>query len=121
MKAVKTAVILLLCSLAFVITNSILLTEIINGVLTEIDAAGDDITTAEESYSKIYDGLKDKLSYVSLTVNHEDLSSITDEFAELVGSARANDEEGFLAVKSRLISSLEHLKRLVGINIDSIL
>ena len=41
-------------------------------------------------------------------------------FAELIGMAKVGDSEGAQVTKSRLKYSLEHLKRLAGMNIDSI-
>lgn len=59
--------------------------------------------------------------FFSLTVNHDDLTSIEDNFAEMIGSLRVKDSDGASIVKNRLIHSLEHLKRLSGINIDAII
>lgn len=121
MKAVRVAIILLICSSTFVVTNSLVLSSIIDNVLINIESEDENLIEAKEKYTRIYDELKGKMSYISLTVNHEDLTSITEGFAELIGTLEANDGDAFTTVKSRLISSLEHIRRLAGINIDSIL
>ena len=121
MKAVRIALILLICSMIFVIANSLTLSHIIDDVIEKTEDAASITEGKKEEYERIYGELEDKMTYISLTVNHEDLTSITDGFAELIGTLEAEDEEAFITVKSRLISSLEHIRRLAGINIDSIL
>lgn len=121
MKAVRFAVILLLCSLTFVVVNSLTLSAILDDVIEKTENTRDDDPNLQEKYEEIYSDLESKMTYVSLTVNHEDLTSITDGFAELIGTLEAGDRDSFIAVKSRLISSLKHIRRLAGINIDSIL
>lgn len=121
MKAVKIAVILLICSAGFVVANSLALSHIIDDVIFKTENVAQASEDTKEEYKKIYEELESKLSYISLTVNHEDLTSITEGFAELIGTLEAGDEKTFITVKSRLISSLRHIRRLAGINIDSIL
>ncbi len=121
MKAVRIAIILLICSMTFVISNSLVLSNIIDNVITKTEQASDDVMGAKDEYERIYQDLDSKMTYISLTVNHEDLTSITEGFAELIGAVEAGDEDAFITVKSRLISSLKHIRRLAGINIDSIL
>ena len=121
MKAVRVAIILLICSATFVVVNSFVLSSIIDNVLIKIEDEDTDINAAKEKYKQLYVELQNKMSYISLTVNHEDLTSITEGFAELIGTLEAGDEDAFTTVKSRLISSLKHIRRLAGINIDSIL
>ena len=76
---------------------------------------------SHQEYERLYKDFKKKEQYISLTVNHEDLTDVESSFSEIVGAAKANDEEAFLTIKSRLIDALDHLRRLSGINIDSIL
>ena len=121
MKAVNIAVILLLCSLTFVVANSLSLTAIIDDVIEKTENTDDNEVNLKETYEEIYSEFESKMTYISLTVNHEDLTSITDAFSELIGTLEAEDQTSFVAVKSRLISSLKHIIRLAGINIDSIL
>lgn len=59
--------------------------------------------------------------FISLTVSHDDLTNIEDGFAELVGCLKVDDTDGATIIKSRLLNYLEHLRRLSGINFDSII
>ncbi len=59
--------------------------------------------------------------FISLTVSHDDLTSIEEGFAELIGAARGGNTDEILKVKSRLSDALKHLGRLSGVNIDSIM
>lgn len=61
------------------------------------------------------------LGFISLTVSHDDLTNIQDGFAELLGYLSVSDTDGAQVTKNRLIDSLSHLRRLSGINIDSII
>ena len=122
MKTVKSAYVILCFSLLAVIINSITLNMLISKTLNEVKALPDILY--ESSYTdheKIYNDFKKKEKYISLTVNHEDLTEVETSFAELLGATKAKDEESMLTIKSRLIDALEHLRRLSGINIDSIL
>ena len=58
--------------------------------------------------------------YIGLTVSHDDLTNIEEDFNEILGAIEADDEESLIIAKSRLIGSLSHLRRLSGINADSI-
>ena len=121
MKTVKIAFALLIISLVTVIGNSMALGNIVQDITDKVSQAEEsDPKAAHIEYSEIFDRYKSKLTYISLTVNHEDLTSIEESFAEIIGAAQAEDMDTLLAVKSRLIGSLTHLKRLSGINIDSI-
>jgi hypothetical protein len=81
----------------------------------------DDTEKLLSVYSEIYDDYRQRQKFLSITVNHEDLTTIETEFEEILGSALADDKENIIIAKSRLIGALEHIRRLSGINIDSIL
>ena len=65
--------------------------------------------------------LKKKELFMGLTVNHEDLSDIKNEFSELLGYLSVDDAQEAFVVKNRLKDSLSHLRRLSGFNIDAII
>ena len=71
-------------------------------------------------YSSIFDEYMKKQHFIGLTVNHEDLTNIEQEFHEILGAIEADDKESLIIAKSRLIGSLSHIRRLSGINADSI-
>ncbi len=122
MKSVKVAAALLIITLLAVILNSVILRSILADVYDMVDSAEEDDTlTAYYEYGEIFEYFKKKESFISLTVSHEDLTAIEDGFAEIIGAAKAGDKEGLITIKSRLKSSIEHLRRLAGINIESIL
>ncbi len=115
MKSVRIAAVLLALTLVAVVINAIAVRNIISGLL-------DDIEEAEANeYEDIFNHFKDIESYVSLSVDHEDMMNIELAFAELIGAVEVGDDKSVAAIKSRLKYSLEHMRRLSGINIDSIL
>ena len=121
MKAVKLAFALLIICLAAVITNSLVLRSIITDLTERVESAEEEnADVALREFEEIYRYYQKKLTYISLTVNHQDLTSIDESFTEIIGAAKAKDMDTLLTVKSRLIGALTHLKRLSGINIDSI-
>ena len=65
--------------------------------------------------------LKKKELFMGLTVNHEDLTDIKNEFSELLGYLSVDDAKEAFVVKNRLKDSLSHLRRLSGFNIDAII
>ena len=121
MKMVRIAAILLVITLLTVIINSIVLKNIIDEILCDVtDADEEDAELAFNKYTEIYEKYKKMSSYISLTVNHEDLTDIENSFAEIIGAAKCQDLDGVTTIKSRLISALKHLRRLSGVNLDSI-
>ena len=121
MKSLKLAFALLILTLALVIANSIILNGIISDIEERISSAEEkNFETALLEYEEIYENFKKKEVYISLTVSHDDLTRIEDGFAEIIGAAKAEDEDGVITAKSRLKESLGHLRRLSGINISSI-
>lgn len=69
----------------------------------------------------VYDDFKKTESYISLTVNHNDLTNIEGLFSEMIGYIGVDDRAEALVTKNRLLDSLEHLRRLSGFNIDAII
>ena len=121
MKMVRIAAILLVITLLTVIINSIILKNVIDEILHDVaDADDDNAEHALNEYLEIYGKYEKLSSYISLTVNHEDLTDIENSFAEIIGAAKSGDLDGVITIKSRLISALKHLRRLSGINLDSI-
>lgn len=122
MKLIKIAYAIFFTTLILVILNSVLLNSLISETITEVENAEEnDTKKAEGEYEKIYKKFKVKETYIAITVNHEDMTNIEDAFSEVIGAAEAGDREGIITAKNRLIDALRHLKRLSGINIDSIL
>ena len=77
-------------------------------------------TDSYEVYYDIYLEYMKTQRFIGLTVSHDDLTNIESEFNEILGSIKADDEENLIIAKSRLIGALTHLRRLSGVNADSI-
>ena len=121
MKEKVTAIIIFILIIGFVITNSILLQNITSMLTEEISNLAVDSEGALEEITKIDKSFKSKENYIGLTVSHDDLTNIEDCFAELTGYLSVGDSDGAEVTKHRLIRFLEHLRRLVGFNVDTII
>ncbi len=121
MKAVWIAIGLLIASVAIVTFNSITLSLMFDNMYCEVASASDaDITEAGEKYQEILDEYKGRISLIALSIKHSELSDIEESLTELISSCRAGNAEEAQLIKSRLMSELSHIRRLVGFNIDSI-
>ena len=120
MKTVIAAYVVLAVIVLIVIANSLILSHSIDVILERLRGAPDS-TSAEDIYKKIFDDYIGRQKFIGLTVSHDDLTNIEGEFYEILGAINADDEEALKIAKSRLIGALSHLKRLCGINFDSIL
>ena len=124
MKEKILAVVLLLAVTGFVITNVFLLDHKISEttrLVNTIQINENDLTGTKREAERIFEVFNKYESYISLTVSHDDLTNIEDSFVDMIGYLSVNDVENATVAKSRLIHSLEHLRRLSGFNIDSII
>ena len=122
MKVIRFAYTVFALLFLAVIINSITVGKMIDSISEELHhAEEEDPASARREYERIYDKYKKYETYISLTVDHDDLSNIEDAFSEIIGAAIAEDVVGVITTKSRLTDYLKHVKRLSGINIDSIL
>ncbi len=122
MKAVKAAYIIFVSVFVLVFANSFFLGRTIDGYKNEIDAIDTSNTqAAKDKVTEIYEKFKRDEKFINLTVTHEDLTNIEEMFSGMIGAAKGDDKEELEIEKSRLSDALGHLKRLVGINLDSIL
>ena len=115
--AVIFAVSVLTLIFIFVCANTFILSDIISDIegrvtRTELD---------EGSMVKIHEDFLKSRTYLGITVNHDDIAEVEEEFAEILGALSIGDKDAAEIAKSRLISALGHLKRLSGFNIDSII
>lgn len=121
MSSIKISYLVLILCICFVAANGFYLNYITGELYEraeEIDPFADGaVARAEELYSFYEKHQK----FISITVSHEDLMSIDDEFCTLIAEIVVGDTEGAEITKSRLCGSLRHLKRLSGLNIDSII
>lgn len=121
MKSLRFAYLILFLLFAAVIINSVAVGRVIESIADEVSAAEEkDMAAAKEEYEALYKKYKRYEAYVSLSVDHDDLSNLENGFSEIIGAARADDSDALITAKSRLCDCLRHIKRLSGINIDSI-
>ena len=121
MKSVRFAYTVFTLLLILAVINSIALGKIIDRFNRELAAAEEtNMILAEKQYSEIYEKYKELELYISLSVNHDDLSNLENAFAEIIGAAKAGDSEAVIITKNRLTDFLSHIRRLTGINFDSI-
>lgn len=76
---------------------------------------------ASEKAQAIYADFQRMQGYMSITVSHDDLTSIEDCFVEMIAYLSVKDVQNAEVIKSRLVSYLKHLRRLSGMNIDAII
>lgn len=117
MKAKILSAVLLFVTFGFVLANAIYITKAIEYTESKVKNQAEAVLSEQEA---IYEDFQKKERFISLTVNHEDLMSVEANFADWIGAARAGSEEDFVIAKSRLLDSLEHLRRLSGISPESI-
>ena len=121
MKSVHFAYTVFVLLVIAVLTNSLFIGKVIDSISEElISAEESNMADAEKEYTEIYEKYKKYELYISLSVDHDDLSNIEEAFSEIIGAAKAEDKTGIITTKSRLTDHLRHIKRLAGINIDSI-
>ena len=119
MRAAIVSLIVLAFVLTAVILNSYLVSRSIHTLMEKLKEAPSDVKSYEV-YAQIHDEFTKKQRFIGLTVSHDDLTDIESGLNEILGAIEAEDEETLIIAKSRLIGSLSHLKRLSGINADSI-
>ena len=119
MKSLIWAFIVVCLLIVSVFLNSIIVSYNIKEVISRLEKLPDELSS-EGEYLDIKNDFIKMRKYFSFTVNHEDIADVEHEFSDLTGSLAAKDKESFIISKSRLIDALTHLKRLSGINLESI-
>ena len=121
MKAYLAARIIFCVLLISVIANSYYIVHTVKGINERVLATEcEDMERALEEFEIIKRDFEHAEKFISLTVSHDDLTNIEESFSDIIGAAKAKDENLLLTAKSRLTDALEHLGRLSGINLDSI-
>lgn len=121
MKEKLLSIALLILVISFVTVNTVVLEKQIKWVTDEVSSLSLDGNDAKASAERIYQDFMKKEKYMSFTVSHDDLTSIEDCFVEMIGYLSVNDTDNATVTKNRLISYLEHLRRLSGFNIDAVI
>ncbi len=110
--------------IGFVFINTIVLGRQLDEICRmteEMTIDEENLSDSEEAVREVYDNFKKKETFISLSVNHENLTDIKQSFSEIIGYLSVGDADGASMTKNRLIDSLEHLRRLSGFNIDAII
>ena len=124
MKEKIIAFCLLFLVICFVLINTLVLDRQIKALYDDtakIEIGDSDIQEVERSALELYEEFKKREKFISLTVNHEDLTRIEESFSEIIGYLSVGNADDAMVIKNRLLDSLEHLRRLSGFNIDSII
>jgi hypothetical protein len=121
MKAGAFAISAMVLVITLVSINSIALYKSITGFIEEAESLSPDDSDAYEKANELKTRFESYERFISLTVSHDDLTNIEECYSELVGYLRVNMTDEAKVTKSRLIDALTHLRRLSGINIDSII
>ena len=122
MKTKILAVVFLTVTVVAVIANTVALNKIITSYTEEVSRLVTD--PADEASApaarELFERFRSSERFVSITVNHDDLTSIEELFSELIGELEVGDADAAYVTKNRLIDALRHLGRLSGFNIDAI-
>ena len=121
MKDKILALIILVTVIAFVCINTVILDKQIECVIEKVDALNFKDKATMSDASELYVDFMKKQKYLSLTVNHDDMTCIEDCLIEMIGYVSVDDLQNAEVTKYRLKNSLEHLRRLSGFNIDAII
>ena len=119
MKSLIFAYVMLIILLAAVILNSIMVSNSIKNILDKLNSISNE-SACTEDYETLFKDYMKKQKFISLSVNHSYLTDVEGDFAEIITAARENETSELMITKSRLMSSLSHIRRLASINIDSI-
>lgn len=107
----------LLLVLSFVCVNTLVLSRIIG----ELEEKTETTKLEASEFTELYGEFLRMRTYLSITVNHDDIKAVEEEFAEILGALNIDDHETAAIAKSRLVGALSHLRRLSGFNIDSVI
>ena len=103
-----------------VVANTVILDKQIDDLSAEVKK----IEIGDGAYQKtsaLLEDFRQKESFMSLTVSHDDLTTIEECMVEMQVYLSQEDYENAKVAKNRLEYFLKHLKRLSGFNIDSII
>ena len=121
MKDKIIAIVSLITVLVVVVLNGVALKSKIEATIKEVSSLKITENTTKDEAERIFDKFLEREHYISLTVSHEDLTIIEDCFCEMIGYLKVGDIDNAEVTKGRLLGSLEHLRRLSGFNIDTII
>lgn len=101
--------------------NSFMLHKSIGEFIEDAEALSIQSEDAYEKAEDIKRKFEDAERFISLTVNHEDLTNIEECYSDLLGYLSVGMTREAEVTKNRLIDALSHLRRLSGVNLDSVI
>jgi hypothetical protein len=114
MKAIVFSSISLLLTVSLVSANSVFVARLVDDTVAELEKAD-----GAEDYARVYRAYAKRERFFAISVDHAILRETDGIFAELTATDAYGDETD--VIKSRLIDSLNQIKRLSLIGIDSVL
>ncbi|MBQ7333291.1 MAG: DUF4363 family protein [Clostridia bacterium] len=118
---VKLSYIMLFVLLFAVIFNAIYISRFTDKLYKlSTEDNGDDILSLASKFQKINEIYKKNEIFISLSVSHEDLTSIEEILSEIDGALSAGDKDAVIIAKSRFENAVLHLGQLSALNIESI-
>lgn len=124
MKSLVFSSILLITVIAVSIGGAIYTSVTLNKLCEQINEEFEECGESCEDISYVACDLKSEFERVepglSLFINDDELSEMRGYYTDIRSAAVADSYEGALTAKSRLVSMIEHLRRLSSFNIDSI-
>ena len=81
---------------------------------------GESIEALSQKFEKISEVYRKNEIFISLSVSHEDLTSIEEILSEIDGALAAEDKNAVIIAKSRFENAVLHLGQLSALNIESI-
>ena len=121
MKEKLLAIALLICIFLAVTLNTFMIDSKISKLydsLSKLDVCHPDSQNHLQNIANEYQQTK---GLISITVSHDDLTSIDECFIELSGYVESGELTEAEITKNRLMFYLNHIRRLSGFNIDSII
>lgn len=120
MKSAVISTVILTALFILVGINTVAVDSMLGKTIAEVDNLNFD-NELNESFEVLHCKYEKYAKYINLTVSHVMMSEVEEAFAEMEGTVKARDEDGFIGAKSRLVDALCQLKRLAGLSLDSII
>lgn len=122
-REVRLAIVLLVALIIAVGVSTVISQNVIGDLIESTEAlyTDDGCIRSEGDVKKIYDKFEKWRFFFNITINHNDIGYAESDLLELIEAIRANDSTAAGIAKSRLVGALKQLKRLSGVNSDSII
>ena len=85
-----------------------------------VEESAEELESYTEKFAEIKRIYTKNEVFISLSVSHEDLTSIEEILSEIEGALKAIDKNAVIIAKSRFENAVLHLGQLSALNIESI-